>query len=262
MIWSEKHLLPCSSPPGSPRGVASGHLHRARQPLFSAHCPFVTQRPRVPFQLSLGTAAVLITAANGVHRVTAPQGARWPLLKAFGGLPVFCSVCHVNTMSHPHECFKEDSPKGARKRNTLLHVVRADHITLHTSGPAKAVSQPRPLEALLNGVGGGSPWVGREQGSSPAQIRVQRQGCRNELEGRREVGESWAKWGCHNQLPAGIISEAHATPTSWGRPKGGDRGHRFSLAQQSSTQVKGTLISSVSHLGSPSLSFLICKMGP
>lgn len=62
------------------------------------------------------------------------------------------------------------------------------------------------------GWGGGGPWVGREQGSSPAQIRVQRQGCHNELEGRREVGESWAKWGCHSRLPVGIISEVHATP--------------------------------------------------
>ena len=51
-------------------------------------------------------------------------------------------------------------------------------------------------------------------------------------------------------------------PPSWGRPHRGDRGHRFSLAQQASAQVKGTLISSVSHLGSLSLSFLICKMGP
>ena len=107
------------------------------QPLFSAHCPFVTQRPRVSFQLSLGRAAVLTTAANSVHWVTRPQGARWSLLKAFGCLPGFCAVCCVNTVSHPHECFKEDSPKGARKGNTLLHVARSDHITLHTSGPSK-----------------------------------------------------------------------------------------------------------------------------
>ena len=146
----------------TPRSVASVHL-QARQPLFSAHCPFVTQRPRVSFQLSLGTAAILITAANSVHRVTLPQGTQWSLLKAFGCLPVFCTVCRVNTMSHPHECFKEDSPKGARKRNMLLHVARSDHMTLHTSGPAKAVSQPRPLEALLNGVRGVLGWEGSRE---------------------------------------------------------------------------------------------------
>lgn len=128
-----------SSPSGSPRGVANVHLHGAGQPLFSAHCPFVTQRPRVSFQLSLGRAATLITAASSVHWVTVPQGSRGSLLKAFGCRPGFCTVCHVNTVSHPHECFKEDSPKGARKGNTLLHVARSDHITLHTSGPAKAV---------------------------------------------------------------------------------------------------------------------------
>lgn len=214
--------VPSSVPHPQKRGQCAPS---GRQPLFSARCPFVTQRPWVSFQLSLGTAAILTTAANSVHRVTLPQGARWSLLKAFGCLPVFCTVCRVNTMSHPHECFKEDSPKGARKRNMLLHVARSDHITLHTSGPAKAVSQPRPLEALLNGVGGGGgPWVGREQGSSPAQIRVQRQGCHNELEGRREVGESWAKWGCHSRLPVGIISEVHATPTQLGQtPRRGQR---------------------------------------
>ena len=181
-----------SSPPGSPRGVASVHLHGTRQPLFSAHCPFVTQRPRVSFQLSLGRAAVLTTAANSVHWVTRPQGARWSLLKAFGCLPGFCAVCCVNTVSHPHECFKEDSPKGARKGNTLLHVARSDHITLHTSGPSKAVCQPHPLEAPLNGGGVGGGWWqelgGEGAGKHPAQVRVQRQRCHNELEGKREVG--------------------------------------------------------------------------
>ena len=66
--------------------------------------------------------------------------------------------------------------------------------------------------------------MGREQVSSPAQIRVQRQGCHNELEGRREVGESWVKWGCHSRLPVGIISEVRATPTQLGQaPRRGQR---------------------------------------
>ena len=77
------------------------------------------------------------------------------------------------------------------------------------------------------------------------------------------------KWGSHGRSGGAIadfqwVSSVRCMPPppSWGRPHGGDRGHRFSLAQQASTQVLGTLISSVSNLGSLSLSFLICKMGP
>lgn len=59
--------------------------------------------------------------------------------------------------------------------------------------------------------------AGEGAGKHPAKVKVQRQGCHNELEGRREAGESWAKWGCHDQLPVGIISEVHATTIQLGQ---------------------------------------------